>query len=70
VRAGRGQLHAAAALKRFGDCDVGDTAASQGACFSAFHDLVGLPALRERERAADTFARELLERLAEPGSND
>jgi 2-methylisocitrate lyase-like PEP mutase family enzyme len=33
--------------------------------FSVFHDIVGLPQLREFERGADAFARDLIERLAE-----
>jgi methylisocitrate lyase len=33
--------------------------------FAAFHEIVGLPRLREQERACDAFARELLERAAE-----
>ena len=33
--------------------------------FAAFHEIVGLPKLREQERACDAFARELLERAAE-----
>ena len=33
--------------------------------FSAFHEIVGLEKLRDQERAADAFARELLERAAE-----
>jgi methylisocitrate lyase len=35
------------------------------ASFSGFHDIVGLPALREFERGCDAFARDLLERVAE-----
>jgi methylisocitrate lyase len=38
------------------------------ATFSSFHDIVGLPALREFERGADAFARDLIERLAEEGA--
>lgn len=34
--------------------------------FGAFHDLVGLPKLRDMERRCDSFARDLLERLADP----
>jgi methylisocitrate lyase len=34
--------------------------------FAAFHDIVGLPKLREMERACDAFARDLLERVAAP----
>ena len=33
--------------------------------FTVFHDVVGLPRLREQERACDAFARDLLERAAE-----
>ena len=33
--------------------------------FSAFHEIVGLEKLRDQERAADAFAKELLERAAE-----
>jgi hypothetical protein len=33
--------------------------------FAGFHDIVGLPALREFERGCDAFARDLLERVAE-----
>jgi len=33
--------------------------------FAAFHEIVGLPKLREQERACDAFACELLERAAE-----
>ncbi|HVM85759.1 MAG TPA: oxaloacetate decarboxylase [Candidatus Binatia bacterium] len=35
--------------------------------FAAFHDIVGLPALREFERGCDAFARDLLERVAGRG---
>ena len=35
------------------------------ASFAGFHDIVGLPALREFERGCDAFARDLLERVAE-----
>ena len=38
--------------------------------FTAFHEIVGLPHLREQERACDAFARELLERAAEPAPED
>jgi methylisocitrate lyase len=31
--------------------------------FAAFHDIVGLPALREFERGCDAFARDLMERV-------
>ncbi|HVI91982.1 MAG TPA: oxaloacetate decarboxylase [Dongiaceae bacterium] len=34
--------------------------------FAAFHDLVGLPKLRDMERRCDGYARDLLERLADP----
>ncbi|MEZ5832787.1 MAG: isocitrate lyase/phosphoenolpyruvate mutase family protein [Dongiaceae bacterium] len=46
---------------------AGDTAAltERMLHFAAFHDIVGLPKLREQERACDAFARELLERAAE-----
>ncbi len=37
---------------------------------SAFSDLVRLPLLREKERAADAFARDLLERVARPAEDD
>ncbi len=65
---------AAAALRRFyaGLRATGDSGVPDGdmLSFSAFHELVGLPALRERERGAEAFARGLLERLAEPKSDD
>jgi methylisocitrate lyase len=38
--------------------------------FAAFHEIVGLPELREQERACDAFARELLERAAELDRED
>jgi methylisocitrate lyase len=38
--------------------------------FAAFHEIVGLPKLREQERACDAFARELLERAAELDSEE
>jgi methylisocitrate lyase len=38
--------------------------------FAGFHDLVGLPKLREMERACDGYARDLLERLADPERRD
>ncbi len=46
---------------------AGDTAglADRMLHFAAFHEIVGLPKLREQERACDVFARELLERVAE-----
>jgi methylisocitrate lyase len=34
--------------------------------FSAFHEIVGLAGLREFERGCESFARDLLERVAEP----
>jgi methylisocitrate lyase len=53
-----------AALRESGDSRaLGDRMMS----FAAFHDIVGLPRLREQERACDAFARELLERAAELG---
>lgn len=51
-----------AALRESGDSrDLADRMLS----FAAFHDIVGLPRLREQERACDAFARDLLERAAE-----
>jgi methylisocitrate lyase len=46
----------------------GETASMHGEMsnFAAFHDIVGLPKLREMERACDAFARDLLERMAAP----
>jgi methylisocitrate lyase len=38
--------------------------------FTAFHDIVGLPQLREMERGCEGFARDLLERLADPERRD
>ena len=45
---------------------TGETASMQKemSSFAAFHDIVGLPALREFERGCDAFARDLLERVA------
>jgi len=37
--------------------------------FSAFHEIVGLAGLREFERGCDSFARDLLERIAERDAN-
>lgn len=51
-----------AALRESGDSRA---YADQMLSFTAFHDIVGLPKLREQERACDAFARELLERAAE-----
>jgi methylisocitrate lyase len=50
---------------------TGETTAMQKemATFTTFHDIVGLPALREFERGADAFARDLIERLAEAEAN-
>jgi methylisocitrate lyase len=44
----------------------GETAAAgaEMSNFAAFHDIVGLPKLREFERGCDAFARDLLERVA------
>ena len=65
---------AAAALRRFYAAMRASGASGESEqdmlAFSAFHDLVGLPGLRERERAADAFARGLLERLAGPGPDE
>lgn len=46
----------------------GDTASLQKELvgFAAFHDIVGLPQLREMERRCEGFARDLLEKLADP----
>ncbi len=46
----------------------GDTASLQKELvgFAAFHDIVGLPQLREMERRCEGYARDLLERLADP----
>lgn len=44
--------------------------AEQMLSFAAFHDIVGLPRLREQERACDAFARDLLERAAEAQNED
>ena len=50
-----------AGLRETGDTrDLADRMLS----FAAFHDVVGLPRLREQERACDAFARDLLERVA------
>jgi len=48
--------------------DTGETQSllSEMISFAGFHDLVGLPQLREMERGCDGFARDLLERLADP----
>ena len=45
----------------------GDTTAMQGEMlnFTAFHDIVRLPTLREMERGCDGFARDLMEKIAE-----
>jgi methylisocitrate lyase len=65
---------AAACLRRFFAAlrASGDSAATS--CdmlnFSSFNDLVGLTRLREQERAAESFARELLERLAAARGED
>jgi methylisocitrate lyase len=50
----------------------GDTAALQKEMvgFAAFHDIVGLPQLREMERGCEGFARDLLEKLADPDRRD
>lgn len=52
--------------------ESGDTAALQKDLvgFAAFHDIVGLPQLREMERGCDGFARDLLEKLADPARRD
>jgi methylisocitrate lyase len=50
-----------AALKSTGDTTA---MAKEMSSFSAFHDIVGLPALREFERGCDAFARDLMERVA------
>jgi 2,3-dimethylmalate lyase len=56
-----------AALRESGDSGA---YADQMLSFAAFHDIVGLPRLREQERACDAFARELLERAADPAPED
>jgi 2-methylisocitrate lyase-like PEP mutase family enzyme len=56
-----------AALRESGDSRA---YAEQMLSFAAFHDIVGLPKLREQERACDAFARDLLERAAEAASED
>jgi len=65
---------AAAALRKFytGLLATGDSAVigTEMLTFSGFHELVALPALREQERAAESFAKKLLERLAEPTCDD
>jgi carboxyvinyl-carboxyphosphonate phosphorylmutase len=52
--------------------ETGDTQSLQGemATFAGFHDLVGLPKLREMERGCEGYARDLLERLADPERRD
>jgi methylisocitrate lyase len=47
---------------------TGETASLQKdmSSFSAFHEIVGLAGLREFERGCESFARDLLERVAEP----
>jgi methylisocitrate lyase len=52
--------------------ETGDTQSLQTemVTFAAFHDLVGLPKLRELERGCDGYARDLLERLADPHRRD
>ena len=47
--------------------ETGETASltSEMLSFAGFHDIVGLPALREKERGNEGFARDLLERAAE-----
>lgn len=52
--------------------DTGDSLPLQSEMisFSGFHDLVGLTKLREMERSCDGFARDLLERLADPEGRD
>lgn len=52
--------------------ETGETASLQAEMisFAAFHDLVGLPKLREMERGCDGYARDLLERLADPARRD
>lgn len=62
------------ALKRFYGLlkASGETTAMQSEMlsFAAFHDIVGLPRLREHERACDAFAKDLLERVAERSARD
>ena len=47
--------------------ETGETASLQAEMlsFAGFHDIVGLPALREKERGNEGFARDLLELAAE-----
>jgi len=52
--------------------ETGDTQSLQAemTTFAGFHDLVGLPKLREMERGCEGYARDLLERLADPERRD
>jgi methylisocitrate lyase len=52
--------------------ETGETLSLQSemVSFAAFHDLVGLPKLREMERGCEGYARDLLERLADPERRD
>ena len=52
--------------------ETGETTSLQSEMisFAGFHDVVGLPKLRDMERSCDGFARDLLERLADPERRD